>query len=207
MVSVASLAWHSSLTSASGFAPKYLFHELYMAPCRAAISSYTMRKDIQDKFIASVLQEFCEATLNWTNSGLTASDFHRDTLRKYHTHLARIKTNRSCLCCFMRMPEKVVTCGHALDDSCIKIWGDRPSKENNTFTLSECLLCGVNYKSSTFRFVPPTAGVRALTVDGGGIRGIIPLMFLQHLDITLAWLRTQIKDHFDFVCGTSAGKS
>lgn len=61
--------------------------------------------------------------------------------------------------------------------------------------------------SHKFRFVPPTAGIRMLSIDGGGVRGVIPLVFLQQLDRTLAPLGCAIKDHFDFVCGTSAGKN
>lgn len=105
------------------------------------------------------------------------------------------------------MPEKVLVCGHALCDPCIRIFGARSRSERNTFELKECVLCGVNYQSSKFHFVPPTAGIRMLSVDGGGVRGVIPLVVLQHLDRTLAPLGCAIKDHFDFVCGTSAGKN
>lgn len=61
--------------------------------------------------------------------------------------------------------------------------------------------------SHKFRFVPPTAGIRMLSIDGGGVRGVIPLVFLQQLDRTLAPLGCAIKDHFDFVCGTLASKN
>jgi patatin-like phospholipase/acyl hydrolase len=46
-----------------------------------------------------------------------------------------------------------------------------------------------------------------LSVDGGGVRGVIPLTFLNHLDVVLAPFGCAIRDYFDFVCGTSAGKS
>jgi hypothetical protein len=106
----------------------------------------------------------------------------------------------------MRMPEKVLTCGHALCDPCIKIFGTRSLSEKNTYEVPACILCGVNYQNAVFRFVPPTAGIRMLTVDGGGIRGVIPLMYLQHLDGLLSPFGCEVRDHFDFVCGTSAGK-
>jgi patatin-like phospholipase/acyl hydrolase len=105
----------------------------------------------------------------------------------------------------MRMPEKVMACGHALCDSCIKIFGQRSYSERNTFELSECLLCGVSYSSSAFRFVPPTAGIRALTLDGGGVRGVIPLKFLEYIEKTLRKFCCPIQEYFDFVCGTSTG--
>jgi patatin-like phospholipase/acyl hydrolase len=45
-----------------------------------------------------------------------------------------------------------------------------------------------------------------LSVDGGGVKGVIPLMYLQHLDEALASFGCAVRDYFDFVCGTSAGK-
>jgi hypothetical protein len=137
----------------------------------------------------------------------SASDIHRETLSMHHTHMAGLISHRSCFCCFMSTPEKVLVCGHALSDCCVKIFGQRSSTGNYTHVLPTCVLCGVNYKPSRFRLIPPTAGIRMLSVDGGGIRGIVPLKFLQYLDRSLVWLHTQIRDHFDFVCGTCAGES
>jgi hypothetical protein len=104
------------------------------------------------------------------------------------------------------MLEKVLVCGHALCDVCIKIYGRRSISEKNTYELSECILCGVSYQNSIFRFVPPTAGIRVLSLDGGGIRAVILLTYLVYLQQALSWLECPIRDHFDFVCGTSAGK-
>lgn len=166
-----------------------------------------MQKDVQDQFVNAILREFQDAFWNWKHGVHDASTLHQETLAVHHTHMAELKSHRSCFCCFMRMPEKVLPCGHALCDSCVRVYGRRLSTERNTYVLPECVLCGVNYKSSYFRLVPPTAGIRILSVDGGGVRGIVPLMFLQYLDRSLAWLQSQVRDHFDLVCGTSAGKS
>jgi hypothetical protein len=53
--------------------------------------------------------------------------------------------------------------------------------------------------------MPPTAGVRALSLDGGGVKGIIPLVVLQSLEKELMFLDVPLHEHFDFVAGTSAG--
>lgn len=153
-----------------------------------------------------MLAEFRAVFKTHNNAGTSARETHRQQLALHHVHLVELKSHRSCFCCFMRMPEKVLACGHALCDECIKIYGLRSPSEKNTYHLSECVLCGVNYHNSIFRFVPPTAGIRILSVDGGGIRGVIPLMFLQHLDSLLAPLHCSVTDCFDLVCGTSAGK-
>ena len=103
------------------------------------------------------------------------------------------------------MPEKVLSCGHALCDTCIQIYGRRSASEKNTYDLTTCMLCGTSCENSTFRYVPPTAGIRVLSLDGGGVRGIIPLTFLSHLQKVFAQFDCSIRDQFDLVCGTSAG--
>src|SRR5205814_7260003 len=51
---------------------------------------------------------------------------------------------------------------------------------------------------------PPTAGVRILCIDGGGVRGIIPLNVMALLQI-LAGQDFHVQDLFDLKFGTSAG--
>lgn len=163
-----------------------------------------MYEEVQLKFVAAVLHEFRSMFASYRSTALSASEHHFQVLSANHTHMAELRSHVSCFCCFMRMPEKVLACGHALCDPCIKIYGPRVPSKRNTHKLSQCILCGV-YQNSVFRFVPPTAGIRTLSVDGGGVRGIIPLTFLRHLDVILTPLGCPIQDYFDFVCGTSAG--
>ena len=72
------------------------------------------------------------------------------------------------------------------------------------FKISSCLLC-VDRGSVLAKVLPPTAGVRILTIDGGGICGVIPLEFLQLLQRILG-PTIAIQDLFDVVFGTSSGK-
>jgi patatin-like phospholipase/acyl hydrolase len=49
---------------------------------------------------------------------------------------------------------------------------------------------------------------KILSIDGGGIRGVFPAMFLNNLERELKLRnceRTQIYQHFDLICGTSTG--
>jgi patatin-like phospholipase/acyl hydrolase len=48
--------------------------------------------------------------------------------------------------------------------------------------------------------------VRVLTLDGGGIRGIVELALLEKLDSTMG-LEVPLRDHFDLIMGTSTGKA
>jgi patatin-like phospholipase/acyl hydrolase len=55
-----------------------------------------------------------------------------------------------------------------------------------------------------FRLHPICAGVRALTLDGGGVRGIVELALLEHLDNAID-LDLPLQDCFDIMIGTSTG--
>lgn len=49
---------------------------------------------------------------------------------------------------------------------------------------------------------------KILSIDGGGIRGVFPAMFLSKLEARLkesGYEKTQIYQHFDLICGTSTG--
>lgn len=188
------------------FMPGFLFAQFFKRACHSAICEYTIHQDVQKKFPAAVLAELESLFESFMASNIPASEIHHQTLENLQLHLARFKSHRSCFCCFMRMPEKVLTCGHALCDVCIKIYGRRSNSEKNTFELSKCILCGTDQQNSKFRFVPSTAGVRVLSLDGGGIRGVISLIFLGHLQQKLSRFACPIRDQFDFVCGTSTGK-
>ncbi|KAF4311303.1 Patatin/Phospholipase A2-related protein [Botryosphaeria dothidea] len=71
--------------------------------------------------------------------------------------------------------------------------------------LDSCLLCGESDSSALFSFVPPTAGIRILSLDGGGIRGVIKLAILKKIHSEFLRFRLPFANYFDYVCGTSAG--
>jgi hypothetical protein len=130
---------------------------------------------------------------------------HREQLSELWPYLSSLKSSKSCFCCLMMMPEKVFNCGHSICDVCIRRFGEAPRTEKHAFMFSQCILCGMDEPPSTYRLIPPSAGIRILSIDGGGIRGVIPLTFLQHLDKELGTLGCPLREFFDYVCGTSAG--
>lgn len=140
------------------------------------------------------------------SSQLTARQSHRTTLAKLCPELAQHKSNLTCLCCLMRQPEKVLTCGHSICDVCIRIFGTSLKKQRYNYLLTCCLLCRSTGDVRRFQYQAPTTGPRLLSLDGGGVRGVIPLAFLQTIEEELR-LDCPIQQLFDFVGGTSAGLS
>jgi hypothetical protein len=72
------------------------------------------------------------------------------------------------------------------------------------YSFDKCPLC-VQPCNVCVRTKPPTAGARVLSIDGGGIRAVIPIQFLRALESALD-LDMPIQEHFDFAYGTSSGK-
>ena len=132
---------------------------------------------------------------------------HIDRLSNLWPNFPQLKSFRSCFSCLMLTPDKVFDCGHAVCNMCIRRFGHRSQFEKHSFILQACILCGQIQSQSIFHLIPPTAGIRTLSIDGGGVRGVIPLMFLQRLNEEVAELGCTLQDLFDYVCGTSAGQS
>ncbi|KPA36561.1 patatin phospholipase [Fusarium langsethiae] len=72
------------------------------------------------------------------------------------------------------------------------------------FDLDVCLLCGASAEGRRIRVRPDTATARVLSLDGGGVRAVVPLEFLRALE-ELVGLPCPIQRHFDVVFGTSSG--
>jgi hypothetical protein len=167
---------------------------------------YTIHKDVQQKFVSAILQDMHLFFNELINRPSDASFLHQKRLKKLQSQFPLLKSHRSCFCCLMRMPEKVFDCGHSVCDICIKTFGTQSPSEKYSFVVSSCMLCGRDNSLSTFRYIPPTAGIRILCLDGGGIRGIISLAFVNYIDQQLQPFGCPFSDYFDYVCGTSAGK-
>ena len=116
---------------------------------------------------------------------------------------SNIFSNNTCLCCLRRRPEALLPCGHSLCDICLQIFGEAALDSEYTYELPACLLCAAEGLTRSLK--PPTAGVRILSIDGGGSRGVIPLEFLSILQGTFGET-CPIHDLFDLAFGTSSGR-
>jgi hypothetical protein len=168
-----------------------------------AIRSFSPYQSTHEKFIKDLSQAFADKFVDLLDKK-NAKAMHRRQLLSLPSYFARIKTNSICLCCLLYTPEKVLDCGHAICDNCIKVFGSKSSASSYTYSLPSCLICEKPHMR-VFNFIPPTAGARILTLDGGGIRGIITLIVLTHLEQELSYLGCHLWDCFDLVIGTSSG--
>lgn len=183
-----------------------VFDSCYRQQCKLAVYNTVVQSDVRDRFLNTLKdrlrEDFQQLKDNFTQDRRA---YHVAKLREVHSYLAEIKTHKTCLVCLLRPPEKVLSCGHALCDICVQYLGTRPMEERWIYSLEACVLCGQHNERTPFSLLPPTAGVRILSLDGGGIRGIIPLVLLQELEQRLCGFGLPVRSFFDFVCGTSAG--
>jgi hypothetical protein len=185
------------------FSPTDIYATLFREPCLMAVQEYTQHLLVHQKFDVAVQEEFCNV-FKLLNSR-DAIAVHLRTLQRMRDQFANMKTNRFCLCCLMRMPEKVLKCGHSICDPCVAIFGER-NPHQYKYSLSTCMLCGFQGYDQRFSLIPPTAGIRMLSFDGGGVRGIVPITILRYIEKKLAPFNCNLCDFFDGVFGTSTGK-
>lgn len=105
----------------------------------------------------------------------------------------------------MRTPEKVSSYKHALCDVYIQTFGRSSLCEKYTFAVQVGPLYGVPDEDTVFTFIPPTAGIRILTLDGGSVRGVVELAVIKQIHAGFSRLRIPLLEFFDYICGTSAG--
>ena len=72
--------------------------------------------------------------------------------------------------------------------------------------MSACILCGTHNPANPhqIRLKPRCAGARILTLDGGGIRGIVELALVKAIEREVG-IGIEIGEMFDLVVGTSTG--
>lgn len=137
-----------------------------------------------------------------------ASDLHVEQLdycfRKLGT--ARPFINHlSCFGCLVNIPLHPLPCGHVLCDQCIRDCG------TNGHSRTRLHFCPLHMDTDNdfeppweVTYKPDHVGVRILSLDGGGMRGIMELEVLRAIEKALGG-NIRIQSFFDLIVGTSTG--
>lgn len=116
----------------------------------------------------------------------------------------KLKSFECCVFCLTGPPRHVLDCGHSLCDGCVRRFGDAHRHKSSTFFIDTCMMCGTSSRLDV-QLKPATAGIRILSIDGGGIRGVVPLQYLYKLQEKLG-NAVRVQDFFDMAFGVSAGR-
>ena len=118
------------------------------------------------------------------------------------------KSNKTCFTCLQSVPDHALPCGHVYCESCVKDFGLLYDSQRYCVEMTHCVLCGAEWPTrppQVIRLKPKCAGVRILTLDGGGVRGIVELAILREIE-DRGGLGVPIRDLFDLIVGTSTGE-
>jgi hypothetical protein len=116
------------------------------------------------------------------SAGEAAVDIHRSNLARFQGWWHDIQSSSTCLCCLRRRPQYGLPCGHCICENCVVVLGDRSEEDPWVVTIHHCFLCGQEMpKEINVRIHPPTAGAGVLCIDGGGTRGIVPLVLMKRI--------------------------
>ncbi|KAJ2902705.1 uncharacterized protein MKZ38_000215 [Zalerion maritima] len=131
----------------------------------------------------------------------------REKMGREHAGLwVTIKSNKTCLSCLQSVPDHVLKCGHAYCPTCVQELGTQSANYEAAWEMRQCWLCWTGNPNGPHlvRLRPRCAGSRILSLDGGGIRGIVELAMLRAVFTTVG-MNLHIRDFFDLIVGTSTG--
>jgi hypothetical protein len=139
-------------------------------------------------FLNAVKRQFAECTKQAVRDSIPPADIHLDTLSRYQHRWLTIRTRSVCLSCLRRRgPPHTLPCGHMICSNCVRMFYGCSEDDPFVFLLKRCLLCQADMPEELrVRMHPPTAGIGVFCVDGGGVRGVMPLQIIK-----------QMKDYID----------
>jgi hypothetical protein len=140
------------------------------------------------------------------STGTSFATIHRQLLSEYKTDWASLRSDDTCFVCLRRRPQYNLPCKHCICENCVQDFGNISDIDPWLFKVDHCFLCELATSGVVVRIKPKTATVRVLSIDGGGVRGIVPLAFLQVLQDRIGLLHP-VQENFDVVYGTSSGES
>jgi hypothetical protein len=106
---------------------------------------------------------------------------HRQLLLEYKADWVSIRSDHTCFVCRRRTPQYNLPCSHCICENCVQIFSNINNIDPWLIRVDHCFLCKVATSGVAVKVKPKTATARVLSIDGGGVRGIVPLAFLQVL--------------------------
>ncbi|KAG0645016.1 Intracellular membrane-associated calcium-independent phospholipase A2 gamma [Hyphodiscus hymeniophilus] len=188
------------------FNPSAVFRAFYHHACLLGVHGFAESFQLSSDLICNDIEANIISLFSRMKSGgQTAAILRQQSLERNSQHWQLLKSNVDCLICLQRKPEHFMECGHGICDMCVSnpIFSKPTKGREYYYDITTCPQCRtrVHFQART---LPPTCRVRFVAFDGGGSRGVVPLVFMAELDEALD-LPYPIQEHIDFSIGTSSG--
>jgi hypothetical protein len=187
----------------SGFEPGLIFARIYESTCVSAVAHVFGKDNIVGQHLCKNIKNNFMHLFTYIEAGETATAVRKMITKPYAGHWASLRTTTTCLWCLDLPPEHVLSCGHALCESCVAGTAS-PTPYPYTFHPKICPLC-LEQARGYIRTKPPSVAPCLLSIDGGGIKVVWGIEILKKLDASLGPYE-RLQDYFHFVGGTSAGE-
>ncbi|KAH8667562.1 hypothetical protein BGZ60DRAFT_564753 [Tricladium varicosporioides] len=146
---------------------------------------------------------------SWTEPD-AAAKIHRRMMNEFYRNVGDVYqfvSHSTCFSCLRELPEHPLPCGHILCTPCVNSYGRQAEK--TVMKLDSCPLHAVDTEFVNgfpwkIKIKPLYAGTRILSLDGGGVRGIVELEVLKAIEKALGG-DLPIQAFFDLIVGTSTG--
>jgi hypothetical protein len=121
--------------------------------------------------------KFARLYKRFSENAVSSANLRREQLKCSSGQLSRMRSSRICLFCLLRSTQHILAYRHTVCDRCAQIFGRPASGLEYQFTIKGCLYY-LYQRPLVVDILPPTISPTILTIDGGRIRGVIPLEFL-----------------------------
>lgn len=190
-------------SSVSGFDPYDYFRSQYKAMLLADHNIELKGSSeviLRSGFVKLVEDQFAQTFRRLSEA--SASHIHESSMMRFASRLGAIIDSNFCLACLRRTPQYRLTCGQFVCEVCLTVFGEEAGL---SILLRCCFICKEKMPTpASFKIHPPTAGTNILSIDGGGVRGIIPLKLLKSLEDEID-LPLPVQRFFKVVFGISSG--
>ncbi|KAH7308904.1 phospholipase [Stachybotrys elegans] len=106
---------------------------------------------------------------------------------------------------YSQQPIGDLPCKHSICGNCAEIFGKPSNYDDSDFIIKRYFLCQSEPPEEVkIKIHPPTAGIGILCVDGGGVKGTIPLAIMRRIEERID-LPIQFQRFFKVAFGVSSG--
>jgi hypothetical protein len=161
--------------------------------------------------ISQLQMDFCyrrEQADSSISDQTVAWDLHLESVNDFYGNMqvpaTKLRSHATCLCCLTDVPQYPLPCGHVLCERCARAFG---TEYELSLTLDRCPMHRTDApweERATFNLKSQEAGVCTLSLDSGGVRGIVQLETLRAIEQALGG-HVPVHRFFDLIVGAGSG--